>query len=301
MKNNKITRSAFFAALILLLSLLLVISSFASDAALPVEETTSEIPDRSTGAQYVFDDAGILSESEKIQLEATLASVSKRTGIDVAFATASENISTSALVDYADIYAENHLSSNNVLLMVNFPSGTDGRRDWQISTEGKGITILTDYGIDCIFDDMQATVSAGYGSNYPKLVSAFASKVGSYYDYYVNSGEPFDNYEDNQEESKPNFLQKGIIAAIVGFFASMIRSGGAKGQLKSVFAQSGADNYEKTDSLNVTTAAEYFLYSTVSKTRRQTESSSSPRSGGGGSSTHHSSSGRTHGGGGRSF
>ncbi|MCQ2428472.1 MAG: TPM domain-containing protein [Clostridia bacterium] len=281
MKKSKISLLLIITSLIVVFSSFLTLPSQAADAA------------SSKAHSPIFDNAGVLSENDIVIITDKLEKIRSKYGIDVAFATAEENISTSALVDYADLFAERNLAGDNILIMANFPDGADGsKRDWQISTSGKGITVLTDYGIETIFDAMEE--AADDRDDYLGMLSAFAGKVYDYIDIYETTGEPFDLYEDNS----PHFLRKGIISAFIGLIASMIGTGSLKGQLNSVYSQRAAGHYTKKDSMQVTEASELFLFSTVTKTRIQSDSSS--RSGGG-SSTHSSSSGGSHGGGGRSF
>jgi uncharacterized protein len=70
-------------------------------------------------------------------------------------------------------------------------------------------------------------------------------------------------------------------------------------QMNTKLPQNSARNYLNQSSYQLHGHSDMFLYSNVTKVRR--ESSSSSGSGGGGSSTHRSSSGRSHGGGGGKF
>jgi len=90
-----------------------------------------------------------------------------------------------------------------------------------------------------------------------------------------------------------------VFSLIAGFIISFIAVGTMKGKLKTVRAQTAAHNYVVNDSLNIYDSNDTYLYSTVSKVRRETERSSSSH--GGGSSFHSSSSGVSHGGHGGKF
>ena len=80
-----------------------------------------------------------------------------------------------------------------------------------------------------------------------------------------------------------------LVSVGIGLFAALIVTGSMKGKLKTVRAQTAADQYVKPGSMNITERREMFLYSQIRRQKRETKKS-------GGSSTHKSSSGRTHGG-----
>ena len=243
-----------------------------------------------SGKTYVHDLAGLLSDSERASVEAKLKDVSSRTGIDVGLLTDDDYTSDYAAQDRADLFAEQNFSEDNVLLFIDLsPDRTD--RYWHISTSGLGITVLTDSGIDEIFDELEAKSYGGYTSQ----ISAFASKVSEFTDYYRENGEPYEPGVDRALHP----VRKGIFSAVIGFFSSLIATGNMKSKLKSVSSAVNAERYKAVNSLNVSGANELFLYSNV--TRAPIVVSTSTGRSGGGSSTHHSSSGHTHGGGGRHF
>ncbi len=90
------------------------------------------------------------------------------------------------------------------------------------------------------------------------------------------------------------FVKYLIIAAIVGLIIAAIHVGKLKRELISVESRQEANDYIVPNSMNLTNQQDLYLYSTVTRIRRESSSSS-----GGGS--HTSSSGRSHGGGGRSM
>jgi uncharacterized protein len=83
-----------------------------------------------------------------------------------------------------------------------------------------------------------------------------------------------------------------VIAFVIGFITIQIWKKG----MNTAVSQTQAAAYIIPNSLNFKVRKDSFLYSTVTKTRRETQSSS-----GGGSGTHTSSSGRSHGGGGGKY
>ncbi len=87
--------------------------------------------------------------------------------------------------------------------------------------------------------------------------------------------------------------KKLIISLVIALIIALIVVSSMKKKLTSVKFADSANNYVRPGSLNLTESRDTFLYSSVTRTVRETES----RSGGGGGS-HTSSSGRSHGGGG---
>ena len=80
---------------------------------------------------------------------------------------------------------------------------------------------------------------------------------------------------------------------MIALIIALIVVSSMKKKLTSVKFADSANDYVRPGSLNLTESRDTFLYSSVTRTVRETES----RSGGGGGS-HTSSSGRSHGGGG---
>ncbi|MBO7376644.1 MAG: TPM domain-containing protein, partial [Clostridia bacterium] len=88
------------------------------------------------------------------------------------------------------------------------------------------------------------------------------------------------------------FVKYLLISAVIGLIAAAIHIGKLKRELVSVESRQEANDYIVPNSMKLTNQQDVYLYSTVTRVRRESSSSS-----GGGS--HTSSSGRSHGGGGR--
>lgn len=241
-------------------------------------------------SQYyrVVDAAGLLSESERSELIAKLDEISLRQKLDVIVAT-TDSLEGFSLADYADsIYYSCDFGygseDDGVMLLINIDD-----RDWYIYTYGYGITAFTDAGIEYIGDNIRPYLSDGdfyeAFSEYAKLCDEFTAQA--------RSGEPYDRKNLPREPLSSVWI---IISVIIGFVAAKLVVGGMKGQLKSVRAQTTANSYVKSDSMNISESRDLFLYHTVTKTQKTTQGSS-----GSGSTTRTSASGRTHGGGGGKF
>ncbi|MBO4791668.1 MAG: TPM domain-containing protein, partial [Clostridia bacterium] len=167
-KHTNLFKRLCLAAAVALLCALITLAAAATDGS-----------SAATGKTYVHDLAGLLTESERASIEAKLKDVSSRTGIDVGLLTDDDYTSDYAAQDKADLFAEQNFSEDNVLLFIDLSTDRSDRY-WHISSSGLGITVLTDSGIDEIFDELEAKAYAGYASQ----ISAFASKVSEFTDYY---------------------------------------------------------------------------------------------------------------------
>ena len=72
-----------------------------------------------------------------------------------------------------------------------------------------------------------------------------------------------------------------FIALVIGIIAGVVVAFILKGQLKSVKKRHTAREYVREGSMNIRRAGDFFLYRTVSKTKRQSSSSGSRGSSGG--------------------
>lgn len=142
-------------------------------------------------------------------------------------------------------------------------------RAWYISTCGEGqeaidVGELSEYFIDYLrMDD--------YASAFIAFANSAGDAVESYRSFHIGT--------------------KLVIALLIGLIVALAVTGSMKRKLHTVQSAVQANDYIRSGSLNITAGNELFLYSTVSRVRRESSSSSSGRS-------HTSSSGRSHGGGG---
>jgi uncharacterized protein len=186
-------------------------------------------------------------------------------------------------------------------------------RDWAISTCGDSIYALTDYGIEQLFESCKDYLSDD--RDY-KAFDVYLDQLDYYFRAYEN-GSPIDGYHDSDVDDyiiyDPNDSdgtvhykrQPGTFDIIrivaVGVVAGLLIGGLVLWSLRSSMntfrAQRNASSYIPAGSFHLTARRDVFLYSNVSKVRRQSNSGGgSGRSRGGGSSVHRSSSGRSHGG-----
>jgi uncharacterized protein len=232
----------------------------------------------------IVDNAGLLSASEKNDLTRLMDAIASAYNFDLVIVTET-GIGNISPMDYADDFFDYNgygLGSDRdgcLFLQVT------GSRDFWFSTSGRGITILNQYA-------------------YQKLESAtieFLREGNSYAAFraFILAWEEFLGLEA-KGRSYNFFYQWNIVLVLIAWLAALVIGCLIvhiwKQGMNTAMPQTQAAAYITPGSLNFTVKKENFLYSTITKIKRETQSSSS-----GGGGTHTSSSGRSHGGGGRKY
>ncbi len=217
--------------------------------------------------ELLVDDADVLISQEERQLTQKLEYASDACDMDVAVVIV-DGIGNEDIQDYADDYYDyNGYADDGVMLVVDMDS-----RQWWITGTGEGADIFTSSVINKIGNKIEDDLADGEYldafETYAKLCVEYVEKDGSF-----------------------NVGGSLLVALIIGLLAALIVTGIWRGQLKSVRFKSAAADYVKPGSLSVQLCQDLYLYSTVSKVKRQQSSSGS----------HTSSSGRSHSGGGGRF
>lgn len=234
----------------------------------------------------LVDDAGLLSSREERDLLSRLDEISFRQGADIVVVTVDSLGSKTPMAYADDFYDDNGYGKDGVLLLVNMED-----RDWWISTSGRGITAITDAGIEYISDRFLPDLSDG---NYAEAFEIFADQCDAFITQ-AKTGTPYDVGHMPREPFRA--VRNLIVALVVGFLIALIATGVMKGNLKSVRKQAAANSYVKANSLTVTDSRDLFLYTQVIRHARPKDSDSSRD----GSGSHTSFSDSTHGGGGGKF
>jgi len=238
-----------------------------------------------TALDRVVDNAGILSAGEKQVLVNKIAELSSKYKFDLVIVT------EKSINKGYEAYADDFFDDNG----YGFGQERDGclilqiinDRYVQLSTSGRGIGILNSYAEDKLLTDVTKYLKAN-------------SYYGAYYSYLRN-WETFLMLEEQGGRSynffyRWNFLLVAISWA-VAFLIGLTVISVWKGKMNTAIKQTQANAYIIPGSLMFDQKTDRFLYSTVSKTSRETSTSGGGRSGG----TRTSSSGRSHGGGGRRY
>jgi len=231
-----------------------------------------------TQKKRVADNAGLLDSSEKQNLEQRMAAIASQYNFDLVIVT--EKSINKKPMDFADDYFDYNGyglgGDRDGCLMLQ----VTGTRDFWFSTSGRGIKILNSIAGDKLEKDVVAHLK---NDDPARAYMAF-----------IDAWEEFLEL-DAKGRNYNIFHQYNIImvlaAWILSFLFGSIVISAWKRKMNTALPKKEADSYIVPESLNFTQQNDRFLYSTVSKTKKEAKSSSS--SGGG---IHTSSSGRSHGG-----
>lgn len=207
------------------------------------------------------DDAGLLSTAEAAEVAARLDAVSAENQVDVLIMTvlSTGGLSPDSFINaqYDSLYGPHH---DGVLLVVDM-----GSRTYRILSNGLAGDAITMDDIDSIGGLIESYLSDG---DYAEAFLLFADECAYYIGGHIN-GFPFD------------YGSTLLIALVIGFVAALIVTGVMRGQLKSVRQKAAAGDYMKRGSLQITNAAEFFLYRNVSRQAKPKSNSGSGSSSGG--------------------
>lgn len=248
---------------------------------------------------FVADNAGLLLPDEIAVLEEKAAELVDLYGIHAVILTV-DSLEGSRPQDYADDYYDHAgYGDDGVLFLISMTE-----REWYISTSGTVIYALTDYGIQQVGEGV---VSFFADQLWFEGFAYFLDSIPAYMDA-LEQGAPVDGYADYsgdyyhadqeeivyyEEEFSPSFLFSLICGiAVSGVVVLIMRL-----CMNTKHPKRCASEYMTDGSWKLTLHNDIFLYSNVTKTKKQDP----PKNTGGGSSVHRSSSGRRHGGGGGKF
>ncbi|MDR0322828.1 MAG: TPM domain-containing protein [Treponema sp.] len=233
--------------------------------------------------QRIVDNAGLLSPAEITSLLEKINSAAGTYGVDLVIVTEKSTGSASTR-DFADDFFDYNgygygVDRDGCLFLIVMDT-----RDFWLSSSGRGEKILLSYAGVKLEEDILKYLRA---DNYYEAYFSF-----------ISNWEKFLSLEAKGRSY--NFFQHRHTALVIG--AWIIAFGTAfiiiqvwKRGMNTVLGKKEAGAYMINGSLSFTAKSDRFLYSTVTKVRRQTNSGS------GGGGRHISSSGRSHGGRGGRF
>jgi len=230
--------------------------------------------------ERIVDKAGLLSDSQKENLRRLTSSIYEDYYFDLVIVTERNIGNTSPMVYADDFFDYNSYGLNGCLLLQVTES-----RDYWISTSGTGIEILNPYAYNKLETDIVRSLSAG---DYYEAYLAFLQD----WELFLSLDR---NYRSYNFFYQWNFALVSI-SWIIAFAIGLIVVQTWKKGMNTALPQRAAAVYMIPGSLAFKVKRDVFLYSTVTKTRRQTETTS-----GGGGGMHTGSSGRSHGGGGGKY
>jgi len=253
----------------------------------------------------VVDYADILSDEEELLLQQKAQVLQEEYAMDaliLTIHTLEDQTAMDYAADYYDYegYGTDHERSGTVFLLAM------DEREWYIDTSGDAIYALTDYALLQQEDMILPYLRSG---DYYGAFDIWLDSLDGYFEAYL-SGAPidgiipeedrYDGHDDTVYYEEAPTVNWGI-SVIAGLLAAGITVGIMYAMMNTRRRQNSAAEYMKTGSYNLSVRRDVFLYSQVSKTRRESSSSSSSGGRSGGSSVHRSSSGRSHGGRGGKF
>lgn len=231
------------------------------------------------GYPKIVDEAGLLTYDQVSILEDKAQDLVDRYGIDVVILTVDDHYGD--ITKYADDYFDYNgygvgTNASGVLFVLSMED-----RDYAFTTCGDAIQALTDYGMDQLFDEISDELADD------RFYDGFYEYLDQL-DYY------FQRYEDgdpvDRSASVLDIIIKIGFALVIGLIVAGLIVAVMCRSMNTVRRQKSAQSYVFPGSYDLYHMNDAFLYSNVTKVRKESSSSS------GGSSTHRSSSGRTHGG-----
>ena len=222
----------------------------------------------------MVDEADVLSDSEEANLLAKLDELSVRQEFDVVIITIT-SLGGQGALDFADDYFLNYGhgfgdNRDGILFMV-----SPEERDWAFAVSGFGRDAFTYAGQEFIVNKMLYYLSDDY---YYDAFNVFIEQS----DKFITQAREDKPFEEGNLPKEAGILEI-LIPIILGIFIAFAIVSIMKGQLKSVYMQAKADDYERPGSMNITNQNDTFLYSNVTKSARPKENNSG--GGGGGSSS----------------
>ena len=267
-----------------------------------------------SGQPRVFDQAGLFSETEIIQLEEKIAQCRKSTKMDVVIVSAYADGERSA-EEYADDYYDYGgfgvgKKASGVLLLYYMDGPGQPGGECYISTAGTMINMLTDERIESILDDVYGNLG---NRDFAGATECFLEDVKVYVKEGVESGQ-YTYDRDTGEIVRYHSIR--LYEVVIAMVIAGILAGSVCLDIKKRYAMKQSSR-EVSNSLQAYRADCAFCFSVAGDKmiNKYVRSIPIPRntssgSGGGGhsgsssagrSTIHTSSSGRSHGGGGRRF
>jgi len=226
--------------------------------------------------ERIVDNAGILSAAQKGHLENYAASVAMIYNFDLVIVT-ERSIGNMNPMVYADNFFDYNGYGQNGCLFLQ----VTGSRDYWFSTSGRGIEILNSTAEGKLETD---TVKFLRESNYYEAYMAFLKNWELFLSLNAQGGRTYNFF---YRWNLVLVAAAWLIALAIGFIIVQVWKAG----MNTAIPQRAAAAYVIPGSLVFRVKKDSFLYSTVSKVRRQTQTTSS-----GGGGMHTGSSGRSHGG-----
>lgn len=247
-------------------------------------------------AEYVYDDAGLLSAEEIRELDSQIAGFREETDWAVFAATAADAEGKTAAEYADDLYdALAEGGSDGILVLIDMDN-----RELYLSTAGSAIRYLTDERIERVLDAGYSYISEG---DYAAGISAMLTKAGSYYETGISANQYNYDVETGAVSRYHSLTWMEIV--LVFLLAGGFGTGVYVFVARSYTLKGGRYDYPYVKYGKVTLTAQEDRFLRAHTTHQRLDPDSGKGGGGnhnsGRSSVHTGSSGSSHGGGGRKF
>lgn len=248
-----------------------------------------------SGPPLIYDEAGLLSYSDRQELTSAAEELSDRYQCAVSAVFVKQLNGYSRIQDFADDFYDSNgygygATHDGIILVVSM-----GEREFHLSTAGKAIDIFTDYGLEQTENAFVTRLSAG---DYSGAVEKYLSKCEELLRHYAQTGSAVDSYSTGSGTGAARgFSLPGLLASL-GFGALL---GGTplrkqKKSLETVRSKANASDY-RVGTLSLSVSRDRFINRNITRVPRPKDTGrGSGGHSGGGSSIHFSSSGVSHGG-----
>lgn len=218
----------------------------------------------------IFDNAGLLTQSEAAKLEFRLLNIGGKTGTSVVIVT---ERGVASLSSYAERFYDNNMSGDGVILLY-----CPDKNEAYIDAVNRCRNVFGENEREALFDDLTPFIRS---ENYYGAFTCFADRCEvELLSYLAENG----SLDDNSSVSLFTLLVISIIVGIlIGFIAVFVM----RSKLKTVRFNRDADNYTVNGSLNIAESRDLFLYRNIVRTAKPKPQNSSS-----GSGSSHSGSGR---------
>lgn len=233
----------------------------------------------------IFDDAKLLTESEKQEVQTALQKVADNYQVDIAVVTLSSLPANVATGDYANTLLDqiNSGEKGNMVFLLNM-----GERDFYVATDNKLRNII--YETEGVAYMSEAFLPKLKSQDYADAFVLVAQKTGELCNFYAENGRPW-RQEDGGAAGDGSGLLTDVLTALIlaGGVTFLVRSA-LIASMKNVRMASNANAYFSDGSFRLSAEKDTYLYTDISRKpkRREKEgsgvttTSSDDRHGGGG-------------------
>lgn len=228
----------------------------------------------------VIDNANLLTADEEAELEQSAADFRESYNLDIVILTV-ESLNGREISAFSDDYYDRNgfgvgSDASGLILVVSM-----AERELYISTCGQAIGRLSDTELDSIIQSTAQVLGEG----------AYAKAFNIFLGYTILNIDPDDpNGNIASEKTEVNWAFSVLLGAVTALVTVLVM----RSTMNTKHAKHSAGDYIEQDSYDLYRQHDMFLYSNISKVRREQNNS-------GGATVHRSSSGRSHGGRGGKF